>query len=96
MKLYTGVVVSTKMNLTAVVEVAREWTHPIYKKTVKRTKKYPVHDPQKQAVVGDIVTFTDSVPISKTKTFVLHQVVKSAPSTSLASNKTSSKPNHSK
>jgi small subunit ribosomal protein S17 len=78
MKTYTGVVISDKMTNTIVVEVARDWVHPIYKKTVKRTKKYPVHDEKSIAKIGDTVSFSESKPFSKTVHFTLNQVVQKA------------------
>lgn len=74
MRLFTGKATSTKMDKTVVVEVTRQWMHPKYKKTVKRTKKYLVHDVKSQANIGDIVTFTESKPISKRKRFKLMEV----------------------
>lgn len=76
MKTLTGTVISNKMNQTIIVEVAHTWTHPIYKKLVKRTKKYPVHDGAKAAAVGDQVTFSECRPISKTVHFTLVEVHK--------------------
>jgi small subunit ribosomal protein S17 len=78
MKTFTGLVVSDKMDKTIVVEVAREWVHPIYKKTVKRTKKYPVHDEQGLAKVGDRVDFVETKPYSKTVHFAVSKVLEKA------------------
>jgi small subunit ribosomal protein S17 len=77
MKEYTGHVVSTKMNKTIVVKVIRQWTHPKYKKTVKRNHKYLVHDPQTLAHDNDLVIFTESKPISKRKRFILKSIANS-------------------
>ena len=52
----TGVVVSTKMDKTAVVEVARKTAHPKYKKVVRRTKKYLAHDEENECKEGYLVT----------------------------------------
>ena len=71
MKQFSGTVVSTKMDKTIVVEVTRKWTHPKYKKTVKRTKKYLVHDANNSAKVGDVVAFSETKPLSKRKRFAL-------------------------
>jgi small subunit ribosomal protein S17 len=78
MKTFTGQVVSDKMVKTIVVEVAREWVHPIYKKKVKRTKKYSVHDEQGLAKIGDRVSFVESRPYSKTVHFTLKEVLEKA------------------
>jgi len=66
MKTLTGSVISNKMNKTAVVLVTTKWQHPLYKKTIKRTKKYHVHDEQ-GAKIGETVTIAPARPISKTK-----------------------------
>lgn len=75
MKEFTGVVTSTKMNKTVVVNVVRQWTHPKYKKIIKRTKKYLIHDEKEQAVLNDQVIFTETKPISKRKRFMLKSVL---------------------
>lgn len=62
-----GVVVSDKMEKTVVVQVSRRMTHPIYKKTIERSKKYSAHDEQKKFKIGDKVSIIESAPISKTK-----------------------------
>jgi small subunit ribosomal protein S17 len=62
-----GVVVSDKNNKTIVVEVERRYTHPLFKKTVRRTKKYHAHDESNAFKVGDRVEIIESAPISKNK-----------------------------
>jgi small subunit ribosomal protein S17 len=66
-----GVVVSDKADKTIVVDVERRFTHPILKKTVRRTKKYQAHDPENRFKVGDRVVIQESRPISKTKRWVV-------------------------
>jgi small subunit ribosomal protein S17 len=66
-----GVVVSDKQDKTVVVKVERRFTHPVLKKTVRRTKKYHAHDETNVAKVGDTVTIEESAPISKLKTWRL-------------------------
>jgi small subunit ribosomal protein S17 len=66
-----GVVVSDKADKTVVVDVERRFTHPILKKTVRRTKKYQAHDPENKFKVGDRVAIRESKPISKTKRWVV-------------------------
>jgi small subunit ribosomal protein S17 len=66
-----GVVVSDKADKTVVVNVERRFTHPILKKTVRRTKKYQAHDPENKFKVGDRVFIEESKPISKTKRWVV-------------------------
>jgi len=66
-----GVVVSDKSNKTVVVEVERRFTHPLFKKTVRRSKKYHAHDEENASKVGDKVWIQESAPISKTKRWVV-------------------------
>ena len=62
-----GVVVSDKMDKTIVVEVERRIMHPIYKKFVRRTKKYAAHDEANTHKVGETVRIRECRPISKRK-----------------------------
>ena len=62
-----GVVVSDKMDKTVVVSVERRVMHPIYKKFIRRTKKYAAHDEGNAAKVGDVVKIRECRPISKRK-----------------------------
>lgn len=66
-----GVVVSDKNAKTVVVEVERRYTHPLLKKTVRRSKKYHAHDENKRFKVGDQVSIVESAPISKLKRWVV-------------------------
>jgi small subunit ribosomal protein S17 len=66
-----GVVVSDKQNKTVVVKVERRYTHPLLKKTVRRTKNYHAHDEAQVAKVGDQVRIEESKPISKLKSWVV-------------------------
>ena len=66
-----GVVVSDKNDKTVVVEVERRFTHPVLKKTVRRTKNYQAHDETNQYKVGDVVSIEECKPISKTKSWVV-------------------------
>ncbi len=65
-----GVVVSSKNNKTIVVQVERRYTHPLFKKTVRRTKKYHAHDEKNVFKVGDLVSIEELAPISKLKRWV--------------------------
>jgi small subunit ribosomal protein S17 len=65
-----GVVVSNKNDKTIVVEVERRYTHPLLKKTVRRTKKYHAHDEKNVFKTGDRVEIQESAPISKLKRWV--------------------------
>ena len=66
-----GVVVSDKGDKTIVVKVERRFTHPVLKKTVRRTKNYHAHDEANAAKVGQVVSIEESRPYSKTKTWKL-------------------------
>ena len=66
-----GVVVSDKNDKTVVVRVERRFTHPLLKKTVRRTKKYHAHDEANKAKEGDLVRIEECRPISKNKSWKL-------------------------
>ena len=66
-----GTVVSDKNDKTVVVRVDRAFTHPVMKKTVRRSKKYQAHDENNVAKVGDMVRIEESAPISKNKRWTL-------------------------
>ena len=68
-KEFTGVVVSDKMAESAVVAVSRFVKHPKYKKYIKKTSKFTVHNPGNTAKEGDKVTIRSCRPLSKTKHF---------------------------
>ena len=62
-----GVVVSDKQDKTVVVSVERRFTHPVLKKTVRRTTKFHAHDETNEYAVGDMVWIEEHKPISKLK-----------------------------
>ena len=66
-----GVVVSDKNDKTVVVRVERRFTHPVLKKTIRRSKKYHAHDEANKHKIGDIVAIEESKPISKNKRWVV-------------------------
>ena len=66
-----GVVISDKQDKTVVVKVERRFTHPVMKKTVRRSKNYHAHDEANAAKVGDTVFIQESRPYSKLKTWEL-------------------------
>ena len=74
-KTMTGVVVSNKMNKTLVVKVERRFSHPVFKKVVKTTKKYKVHDEKNECVQGDFIRIQETRPLSKEKRWRLLGVV---------------------
>jgi small subunit ribosomal protein S17 len=66
-RILQGTVVSDKNAKTVVVEVERRYTHPLLRKTVRRSKKYHAHDENNVFKVGDMVRIEESAPISKNK-----------------------------
>ena len=66
-----GVVVSDKQDKTVVVRVERRFTHPLFKKTVRRSKKYYAHDEKNEFKIGDIVWIEEHRPISKLKSWAV-------------------------
>ena len=74
-KTMTGVVVSNKMDKTIVVKVERRFAHPVFKKVVKTTKKYKVHDENNECVEGDFIRIQETRPLSKEKRWRLIDIV---------------------
>ena len=73
-----GLVVSAKMDKSITVAVDRHVTHPLYKKSVRRTKKFHAHDEENTCKVGDLVRIRETRPLSKLKCWKLVEVVKRA------------------
>jgi small subunit ribosomal protein S17 len=74
-RLVVGKVISDKMEKTIVVEVERQVKHPIYGKILRRKSKLHAHDENQVCKIGNIVRIQESRPISKTKTWVLIEVI---------------------
>ena len=72
-----GVVVSDKMDKTIVVKVERQFSHPLYKRTVKKSKKFMAHDEESKAKIGDRVEIIESRPYSRAKRWKLVRVLES-------------------
>ena len=70
-----GVVVSNKMDKTAVVAVERRIQHPVYKKFIKRTTKFKAHDAKNECQIGDTVKIMETRPLSKTKRWRVMEIV---------------------
>lgn len=70
-RILKGVVVGASASKTISVLVERDVMHPIYHKTVRRSKKYAAHDEHNKYKVGDIVEIIESTPISKTKKWIV-------------------------
>jgi small subunit ribosomal protein S17 len=77
-KVREGLVVSTKMDKTAVVAVVERVRHPRYVKTVQRTKRLYVHDPDGEVRVGDRVRLSETRPLSKLKRWRIVEVLERA------------------
>ena len=75
-KTRVGVVVSTKMNKTIVVEYVARVPHPQFKKIVKKSKKFYAHDENEAANVGDTVRIRETRPLSKMKCWELVEIIK--------------------
>jgi small subunit ribosomal protein S17 len=74
--LKVGEVVSDKMDKTIVVLVERQFKHPLYKKIIRRHKKYKAHDENNECKMGDVVQIKESKPISKDKRWTLNSIIK--------------------
>jgi small subunit ribosomal protein S17 len=72
-RILQGTVVSDKNDKTVVVKVERRFTHPLFKKTVRRSKNYKAHDEDNKCKIGDLVSIQESKPISKNKRWVVLQ-----------------------
>jgi small subunit ribosomal protein S17 len=75
-KVYTGEVVSDKMNKTVVVAVTRLTQHPRYKKTIKKVARFKAHDEENKCKKGDKVSIIEARPLSKDKRWKVLDIVK--------------------
>lgn len=73
-----GLVVSDKMDKTVVVAVEERHIHPLYKKTVRETKKFKAHDETNQCGVGDKVLIVETRKLSKDKYFRVAEIIEKA------------------
>lgn len=71
-----GIVTSTAMDKTIVVAVESVRQHPLYKKAIKKTKKFKAHDEENKCQVGDLVLIQETRPLSKTKRWRMVKIVK--------------------
>jgi small subunit ribosomal protein S17 len=72
-----GVVISDKMDKTVVVLVEQFVQHPVYKKFIRKRKKYKAHDPENRCRIGDQVSIVETRPLSREKRWRVQSVVKS-------------------
>lgn len=70
-RILQGTVVSDANDKTVVVRVGRRFSHPLYQKTIRRSKKYQAHDVGNVAKIGDVVQIVECAPISKNKRWAL-------------------------
>jgi small subunit ribosomal protein S17 len=77
-RILQGTVVSDKQEKTVVVKVERRFTHPLLKKTVRRSKNYHAHDETKAFKIGDTVSIEETRPISRLKRWVVIPVAEKA------------------
>ncbi len=75
-----GVVVGNKMKKTVTVLVERQVRHPLYKKILKRRKKFLVHDEYEKCKLGDLVKIVETRPLSKRKRWRVKEIVGLSPS----------------
>ena len=68
-RILKGLVTSDKQDKTATVMVERRVMHPLYKKFVKKSKKFAAHDPENRCKEGDVVSIQECPPVSKNKRF---------------------------
>ena len=76
LKVFTGKVISDKMDKTFVAKTERTFTHPLFHKIMRVSKNYKVHDENGEASHGDIVEFCGGRPVSKTKHMYLVRIIK--------------------
>ena len=76
-KVYSGKVVSDKMEKTVVVAVTRTFQHPLYKKTVRKITKFKAHDEENKCKTGDTVQIVESRPLSKDKRWAVIKIMES-------------------
>ena len=73
-----GIVISNKMQKTIVVKIENRYPHPIYSKTLVKTKKYLVHDEEEKSRIGDQVVVQECRPLSKRKRWKLIEILSKA------------------
>ncbi len=76
MKTLKGIVTSVAREKTVTVKVKTQWQHPVYKKTVERSKKYSCHNEKLDLEIGDKVMIQECRPMSKTKHFKVVEKIK--------------------
>ncbi len=77
-RIIVGTVVSDKMDKSRVIKVERSVKHPLYKKYIKQTKKFMVHDEKNESHIGDVVKVMEVRPLSRKKRWRLSEIVERA------------------
>lgn len=71
-----GTVVSTKMEKTIVIAVEDKYPHPLYGKTLKKTKRFMAHDEKNECTLGDTVLIEETRPLSRNKRWKVSKILK--------------------
>jgi small subunit ribosomal protein S17 len=74
----SGIVVSNQADKTVVVKVERKFQHPLYQRTVTKSKKFMAHDESNTCQIGDVVKIVESRPLSKRKRWAVLEIVQKA------------------
>ena len=82
-----GKVISDRMESTAIVEVQALVSHPVYKRIIKRKKKFAAHNPENKAKIGDRVRMVETRPLSKTKRWRVVEILGEKHGESVSSSK---------
>ena len=70
-----GTVVSNKMDKTIVITVEDKYSHPLYGKTLKQTKRFMAHDEKNECTLGDVVIISETRPLSRNKRWTFKQIL---------------------
>ena len=77
-KVRDGIVVSDKMDKTVVIAIKDKAKHPLYKKTINKTKKLKAHDENNECGIGDTVRIVETRPLSKDKRWRVVEIIEKA------------------
>lgn len=74
----TGLVVSNKMEKSIVVQIQRQYRHPVYGKFIRKSNKFVAHDEKNECNIGDTVRIAETRPLSKRKNWRLVEIIERA------------------
>ena len=74
----TGLVISNKMEKSIVVQIERQYRHPVYGKFIRKTNKFVAHDEKNECNIGDTVRILETRPLSKRKNWRLVEIIERA------------------